>query len=279
VFQHVAARRAVRRFGVFETVRVRSALLGAALGCLAAFAGMMAGLPIISGHAAVDLIAGVVLGVVASLAPAFVLAPIAVAIAVALAAVTLTPVMYEPVVSWIRRDSLPMARLDAVVVLSSSVTADSVLDPVATERLLSALQLMRRQNVGALITTRPAASRHDLRKVSNADQRALITFAGDTSRWREVGPVRTTREEALRVAELLAPAARRTIAVVTSPLHTRRACAAFETVGFHVVCVPSTERMYSLYAFSGVRSRLIAVADWTYERLGMIEYRMRGWVR
>lgn len=240
---------------------------------------MMAGLPLVSGHAAIDLVSGVVLGIAASLAPAYVLVPIVVAIAVALATVTLTPVMYEPVVSWIRRDSLPPVRLDAVVVLSSSVTADSVLDPVAAERLLSALQLMRHQQAGTLITTRPAASRHDLREVSNADQRALITFAGDTSRWREVGPVRTTREEALRVAELLAPAASRAIAVVTSPLHTRRACAAFEAVGFRVVCVPSTERMYSLYAFSGVRSRLIAVADWTYERLGMVEYRARGWVR
>lgn len=279
MFRHVTARRAVRRFGVFDTVRMRSAILGAALGCLAAFACMMAGLPVISGHAALDLVAGIALGVVASLAPASVLAPIAVAIVVALATATLTPMMSGPVASWIRRDSIPTTRLDALVVLSSSVTADSVLDPVATERLLSALQLMRRREVGTLITTRPAASRHDLRKVSNADQRALITLAGDTSRWREVGPVRTTREEALRVAELLAPASSRTIAVVTSPLHTRRACAVFEGVGFHVVCVPSTERMYSLYAFSGVRSRLIAVADWTYERLGMIEYRMRGWVR
>ena len=239
----------------------------------------MAGLPVISGHAAIDLVAGIALGVAASLAPTYVLTPIAVAIAVVLATVTLTPTMYGPVVSWIRRDSIPPSRLDAVVVLSSSVTADSVLDPVAAERLLSALHLMRRQEAGVLVTTRPAASRHDLREVSNADQRALITLAGDTSRWREVGPVRTTREEALRVAELLTPASSRTIAVVTSPLHTRRACAALEAVGFHVVCVPSTERMYSLYSFSGVRSRLIAVADWTYERLGMIEYRARGWVR
>jgi uncharacterized SAM-binding protein YcdF (DUF218 family) len=154
-----------------------------------------------------------------------------------------------------------------------------VLDPVAAERLISALRLMRQHEVGVLVTTRPAASRRDLREVSNADQRALIALAGDTSRWREVGPVRTTREEALRVADLLAPAPRRTIAVVTSPLHTRRACAAFEAVGFRVVCVPSTERMYSLYSFSGVRTRLIAVADWTYERLGMFEYRARGWVR
>jgi uncharacterized SAM-binding protein YcdF (DUF218 family) len=279
VFRHVTTRIAARRFGVFDTSRMRSAFLGAALGCLAAFACMMAGLPVISGHAAIDLIAGIALGVIASLAPMAVLAPIAVAMVVALAAATLTPVMSGPVASWVRRDSIPSARLDAVVVLSSSVTADSVLDPVATERLLSALQLMRGHEVATLITTRPAASRRDLREVSNADQRALITLAGDTSRWREVGPVRTTREEAVRVAEFLAPAASRTIAVVTSPLHTRRACAAFEAVGFRVVCVPSTERMYSLYAFSGVRSRLIAVADWAYERLGMIEYRARGWAR
>jgi uncharacterized SAM-binding protein YcdF (DUF218 family) len=252
-------------------------MLGAGLGALASFACLMAGLPVIASHAAITLGAGIALGLLAALTARRMVAMIVVAMVLFLAAVTLTPVLRAPVQRWIRRDSIPSMRIDAVVVLSSSVSADSVLDPIATERLVSGLEFMRHHAVGMLVTTRPAASRHDRRPVSDRDQRTLIAFAGDTTRWREVGPVRTTREEALRTAELLSPAAHRTIAVVTSPLHTRRACGAFERVGFRVVCVPSTERMYAIYSFSGVRGRLLAIADWVYERLGMIEYRARGW--
>lgn len=270
---------AERRFGVPETTRSRSILLGVALGVLAVFAGLMAGLPVLSNHLTITLLSGVLIGCLAALLPASVVVPTVVAIAAFISAITLTPVMQRPVDAWIRRDTIPVGRFDAVVVLSSSVSADSALDPIATERLLSGLEFMRRHDVGVLVTTRPAALHDQHRMVSDSDQRALITLAGDTTRWREVGPVRTTREEALRTAVLLAPASSRTIAVVTSPLHTRRACGAFEAVGFHVVCVPSTERLYPVYTFSGVRGRLLASADWLYERLGMIEYRVRGWVR
>ena len=276
---HVTAHQPGRRIGVLDSTRVPSVLIGAALGALAAFAGLAAGLPVLGNHLAIVLVGAIVIGALAALLPERVIVPIIVALAGVVAAVALTPVMKGPIASWIRRDRVPAERIDAVVVLSSSVSADSLLDPVASERLLSGLQFMRRYDVGVLVTTRPAVSRRDLRPVSDADQRALISTFADTARWREVAPVRTTREEALRTALLLAAPATRTIAVVTSPMHTRRACAAFEAVGFHVVCVPSTERMYAIYSFSGVRGRLLATADWVYERLGMLEYRARGWVR
>ena len=264
---------------MLDATRTRPIVLGAGLGALAAFAVLAAGLPVVGSHVAITLSAGVLVGALAAVTARRIVALTVVAVALLVGAVTLTPVLRAPVESWIRRDSVPAVRFDAVVVLSSSVTADSTLDPVATERLLSALEFARRHEVGLIVTTRPAVSRRDSRPVSDADQRALISFSGDATRWREVGPVRTTRDEALRTGELLAPAANRTIAVVTSPLHTRRACAAFERVGFHVVCVPATERMYAVHAFRGVRARLLAVSDWAYERLGMLEYRARGWVR
>ena len=276
---HVTAPRAARRFGVLDSTRARLIGLGAGLGALAAFAVLAMGLPVVGSHVARTLLVGILVGALTALIARHIIVPIVLAVALLIGAVTLTPVLRAPVESWIRRDSIPAIRFDAVVVLSSSVSADSALDAVATERLLSGLEFVRRHDVGLIVTTRPAVSRRDARPVSDADQRALISFAGDTARWREVGPVRTTRDEALRTGELLAPAANRTIAVVTSPLHTRRACAAFERVGFRVVCVPATERLYPVYAFRGVRGRLLAVSDWLYERLGMLEYRTRGWVR
>ena len=263
---------------MLDTTPGRAILYGAACGAIGGYLCIIGGLPVLSGHVALTLVGGIVIGGVAALVPR-IAGPIGVAVALLLVMLSFTPVMQGPVQSWVRRDSLPEGRLDAVVVLSSSVSADSLIDPVATERLLSALAFLRRHDAGVLVTTRPAATHRDLRSVSDADQRALITLAGDTTRWREVGPVRTTREEALATAALLAPARTRTVAVVTSPLHTRRACAAFEGVGFHVVCVPSAERLYAINAFSGVRGRLLATADWVYERLGMLEYRWKGWVR
>jgi len=276
---HVTARRAARRFGVLDATRARRILLGAGLGALAAFACLMAGLPVLASHVATTIIVAIVLGVLAALAPLRIVMPIVVVLVLLLSAATLTPIAKRSVQSWIRHDPIPAGRLDAIVVLSSSVSADSLLDPIATDRLLSGLELMRHRDVGVLVTTRPAVSRRDPRPVSDADQRSLIALAGDSTRWREVGPVHTTRDEAVRTAALLAPASSRTIAVVTSPLHTRRACGAFEAVGFHVVCVPSAERVYAVYEFNGVRGRFLALADWVYERLGMAEYRMRGWVR
>jgi uncharacterized SAM-binding protein YcdF (DUF218 family) len=181
--------------------------------------------------------------------------------------------------SWIRRDPLPTASPDAVVVLSASVNRDGALDVSGAERLLSGLDVFRRTHARVLITTRVEHRARSRTITSDTDQRRVIALAADTSVWRIVAPVHTTHDEALRSAELLAPASARPIVVVTSPLHTRRACATFEAVGFRVACVPSEERRYAAYALSGPVDRLRAFFDLLYERLGMIEYRARGWVR
>lgn len=130
-----------------------------------------------------------------------------------------------------------------------------------------------------LVTTRPRQAPAATTSAYLADYRRIIGLAGDTSLWRAVGPVATTHDEALATSQLLAPASGRSIVVVTSPLHTRRACATFEAVGFAVTCWPSDERRYALHTFSGIRSRLAATVDWLYERAAVIEYRWRGWMR
>jgi Uncharacterized conserved protein len=191
---------------------------------------------------------------------------------------TLTPIIDRPVATWIRRDSLPAAPLDAVVVLSSSVNRDGVLDVSGTERLLSGLAVWRRNHARLLITTRVSDRGSGHVVTSDADQRALIALGGDTLSWRIAAPAHTTHDEALRTAEMLAPARSRSIAVVTSPLHTRRACATFEALGFRVVCIPSGERRYAVYSLSGPRERLDAFFDWLYEQLGMVKYRTNGWI-
>ena len=199
-------------------------------------------------------------------------------VAVLVCVIGFTPVMRGPVHALIRRDSIPAERLDAVIVLSSVVSADSLLDPVAVDRLLTGLAVFRDNGARLLVTTRSAVSASDHRLESDRDRRRLIDLAADTGRWHAVGPVATTRDEAVSTAALLLPLEQKRVAVVTSPLHTRRACRTFEKVGFQVTCVPADERVYALYTFNSSTTRLLATADWLYEELAMIKYRWSGWI-
>jgi uncharacterized SAM-binding protein YcdF (DUF218 family) len=203
----------------------------------------------------------------------------AIAVAIAAGLLLCTPLLRAPVVHWIRRDPFPAGPVDAVVVLSSNVNADGALDDEGATRLLGGLALLSRYPASMLITTRVVRSVAGRTATTDGEQRALVALAGDTARWRIVGPVANTHDEAMRTAALLAPAAGQTVVVVTSPLHTRRACATFEALGFRVVCQPSEERSYAVYAFTGLSSRLRALHDYLYERLAMVKYRVHGWVR
>jgi uncharacterized SAM-binding protein YcdF (DUF218 family) len=260
--------------------RWRQLAVGASTGLLVATALIIAGIPGIPGnHAGAYLVVGVMIGAVAGQFEwTRLIAYASLVAAVALATVTLTPIIDGPVSSWIRHDTLPPSPLDAVVVLSSSVNRDGVLDVSGTERLLSGLTVWRRNHARLLITTRVEDRGGGRTVTSDADQRALIQLGGDISAWRIAHPAHTTHDEALRTAEMLAPASSRSIAVVTSPLHTRRACATFEALGFHVVCIPSDERRYAVHALSGSAERFDAFFDWLYEQLGIIKYRTKGWV-
>jgi uncharacterized SAM-binding protein YcdF (DUF218 family) len=195
-----------------------------------------------------------------------------------LAIVLCTPLMDGVMVRSVRRDPTPTTPVDAVVVLSAGLQSDGLIDETGIERLISGLHIMRANHAPLLVTTHIAAVDHPGVN-SDADQRAIVSLAIDTAQWRAVRPVETTRTEALATAKLLAPATSHAIAVVTSPMHARRACATFEAVGFRVSCMPAEERRYALRDLHGARQRLRALFDWTYERVGWMKYSMRGWVR
>ena len=267
---------------MFRVMRTRwkHAVVGASIGLLAAMALMLADIPGIPGRLAFAFVVGAatVGALIAVFGGTRIIAYLAVTAALCTAIVTMTPLVDGLVSSWIRRDALPSVPLDAVVVLSSGVNQDGAIDVSGIQRLQAGLAVSHQNRARLLITTRVADRRGGRVVTSDADQRALIELGGDTSTWRIVSPVFTTHDEALRSAELLAPANTRTIAVVTSPLHTRRSCLTFEKVGFRVVCVPSVERRYAVQHLSGPQARFIAFVDWLYEQLGMIKYRARGWV-
>jgi uncharacterized SAM-binding protein YcdF (DUF218 family) len=262
------------------SLRRRRVVVGASIGLLAAIALLLLDLPgTTTSHPVVYIVVGVIVGVLIGQLDLSRFVAIATVVGAAtIAVLALTPLVDGLAKSWIRHDSLPNTPLDAVVVLSSSVNRDGVLDPSGVERLLSGLTVWRRNHARFLITTRVEDRGSDHVITSDADQRALIQLGGDTAVWRIAAPAHTTHDEAMRTSEMLAPATARTIAVVTSPLHTRRACATFEALGFRVVCVPSDERTYAVNTLPGPADRVRAFFDWLYEQLAVIKYKSHGWI-
>jgi uncharacterized SAM-binding protein YcdF (DUF218 family) len=177
----------------------------------------------------------------------------------------------------VRSDPVAGKHLDAVIVLSGGITVDSLLTPDPLDRLLTGLALMRDGVADTLVVTEPR--RTDNGATTAPDQarvRALVSRAFPMLR---VDSVHTTRDEATQSWRLLGVRGATHVAVVTTPLHTSRACATFEAVGFVVTCVPAVWRAYDVTAPDGWRDRLALFRDWLYERAAAVEYRQRGWMR
>lgn len=193
--------------------------------------------------------------------------------------VALTPIMSTLMRPLVRRDSIPAGGVDAVVVLSADVTSGGTLSDVGTDRLLAGLDLMRRGVAPRLFTTRIAYSRHGAELTTDADQERLISIAGITDRWTLLRDhVSNTHDEALVAERELGQFGGRSVALVTSPWHTRRACATFEVVGMRVTCVPALERGPQTVAPKSAADRLAAFRYFLYERAAWVEYWWRHWV-
>ncbi len=192
-------------------------------------------------------------------------------------------IIYTPVVSalagpLVRRDRLP-ARVDAIAALSQGLTPEGRMRSASLDRLLSALALAREGKAGAVLVSvegRPYGGR----PVSDSvDRRGIVAAFPVPAEVIFVDSVSSTRTEALRMRQVAWPRGWRVIAVVTSPLHSRRACATFEAVGFRVVCVPAASRENVLPGADGPRDRLRTFRSWLYETFAAPTYRSRGWIR
>ena len=197
---------------------------------------------------------------------------------VAFCIIAMTPFVTRvlPTSTMVRRDNLPAQPLDAVVVLSGGITPDGMLVPEALDRLLTGLALMRDSVAPVLVVTEPRRSGDGV--TTATDQARVRSLVARPFPMLMVDSVHTTRDEAVNAWRLLQARSATRVAVVTSPLHTRRACATFEHVGFAVTCVPAVSRVYSVTGADNGSDRLTLFREWLYERAAWIEYRARGWV-
>lgn len=201
------------------------------------------------------------------------------AVAGALAVTTLlvayTPLVSRPARAFVRSDAPPPGALDAVVVLSSDVTREGRVAGQGLERLIAGLDLIRHGAAPVLVFT-VVADPHGV--PSRADQLRLVGLLDPAPRVAFVDSVFSTRDEAVRVARLAPANGWRAIALVTSPIHSRRACATFERVGFRVTCLPAPSREFSLSRLSGAADRLRVFQLVLYEAMARLVYRGRGWI-
>lgn len=203
-------------------------------------------------------------------------------VALLLVLVTSLPLIGLVAPALVRRDQPTVsagAPVDAIAVLSSGVGDDGMIQGEGVDRLLEGLALAkhtRRPLVISVVRPRGSAGVSSL-----ADQRRLVALAGIEDRVWIVDSVHSTHDEAVRMAALARSRGWRRVALVTSPAHTRRACAVFERAGLAVVCTPAPARDAAWGGPTPLRSpgdRLRVTASWLYEEIGWLVYHARGWV-
>jgi uncharacterized SAM-binding protein YcdF (DUF218 family) len=258
----------------------RQAAAGAILGALSAVAAHVLGVQQLLRTP--DLVLYLPAAVVGAILGASRLRPLlwisAAIIALICVAVAYTPVVSTLAAPLIRRDSIP-GRVDAIAVLSMGLTPDGMMRSETLDRLLTGLALARKGVARTLLISRERRTYGGKVISDSADQQSLLALVQLPAQVIYVDSVFTTRTEALRMKAIGKAHRWSTIAVVTSPLHTGRACATFEAVGFKVVCVPADVRESGLYEGSNAQDRLRAFRSWLYESFASSSYRRRGWIR
>jgi len=193
--------------------------------------------------------------------------------------VTQTPLSNILAARWVRADRFPDSGVSAVVALSAGLNPNGTISSEALDHLINGLELVRAGKANELVTTTNEERFPSGVVRSTIDQSRIISLVGGDTKWISTSGVKSTRDEALMSAERLLPTGIRRIAVVASPMHTRRACSAFEAVGFEVTCVPARIRSPGGQdPGPWPADRLKVFGDWVYEVAATARYRARGWL-
>jgi uncharacterized SAM-binding protein YcdF (DUF218 family) len=189
--------------------------------------------------------------------------------------VAFTPIMESPTDRLVRRDVAP-STADAIVVLSAGVTMDGMLTQQGLDRILKGVELARAGVAPRIVLTRERKTADGRLITSDLDQTRLVALAEAPVTRTET--VASTRDEALRIKEMSDSAGWKRIVLVTSPFHSRRACATFEKVGMAVSCMPAESRDVAVINLTGRDDRVRAFGMWTYELAGTLRYWIAGWM-
>jgi uncharacterized SAM-binding protein YcdF (DUF218 family) len=142
----------------------------------------------------------------------------------------------------------------------------------ARNRALHGAELLARGKVKTLVVCQSSflpsvAMVHDLMSRLGLQGEPLVA-----------GRAETTHEEAVVVGALARKKGWKLLLVVSSPIHSRRICAALENEGVTVVSTPSLENRFDVEQLDTAADRLAAFGSVMHERLGYWVYARRGWV-
>ena len=187
----------------------------------------------------------------------------------------IVPALAQP---FVRNDAVTLADVDAVFVFSNSVNSRGLVSGEGIDRLLTGIALRARRPELPLIVSEVKSTDRGPGISSKADQRALISLvpAAGTVEW--IDSVYSTRDEAVRLTRRAFLARWKRVVAVTSPMHTRRACATVEAMGLAVTCVAAPWRPAGWPPRTS-GDRLQVMQRLTYESLAWLEYRVTGWAR
>jgi len=194
------------------------------------------------------------------------------ALAVLWALVAFTP-LAPTIASGLPRHDAPQTA-DAVFVLASSIHRDAGLTAASMSRMLHGVELVAEMRAPVLVLS----DLDDSHPSYAVAAKRLLDHLKIDREIAVVGPSTNTREEALALASLCRRRGWKRVIVVTSPYHSRRACAAVEHEGLQVVCSPSAETEFDAGSLERTKERRLAFSRAIHERIGLWVYGWRGWL-
>jgi uncharacterized SAM-binding protein YcdF (DUF218 family) len=173
----------------------------------------------------------------------------------------------------VRSDKLGPA--DSVLVLATRMQTDG--DPTTAQlsRLLRGLEIVADGHAPRLMISElppPSAAQKPFAQALLARFKPGVELV-------VLQPVRNTRDEAVLAAEYLKARGLKRIIVTSSPTHTFRAAALLEALGLEVMASPAGETRFDLETLDRPEERLRAFGSIIHERLGILVYRHRGWIK
>ncbi len=177
---------------------------------------------------------------------------------------------------FVRNDPVNLETVDAVFVFSNGVNSHGLVMGEGVDRLLTGITLRARRPSLPLIVSvvRSTERRNGISSI--ADQRALIAMVPAAGPVQWIDSVYSTRDEAVRLTRMAFLQRWKRVAVVTSPMHTRRACATVEALGLAVTCVAAPWRPAGWPARTS-SDRVLLMQRLVYEMLAWAQYRVTGW--
>lgn len=179
---------------------------------------------------------------------------------------------------FVRNDPVDLDAVDAVFVFSGSVNSRGLIRGEALDRLLSGMALRAQRPQLPLVLSIVHNRKRPGGASSQADQLALSALSHASGGIEWIDSVSSTRDEAVRLSQLAFQKRWKRVVAVTSPMHTRRACAALEAIGLSVTCVAAPWRE-AAWPPRNAGDRISITQHVVYESLAWTQYRLAGWAR